>query len=83
MDKIELIVSLLEGVAKGAIEADVALEQWPNIDDESDDLVADSWHDLSHFSADADIREKDSEYADYQVALLRDKANQIKVKYAR
>jgi len=80
-DRIAKVVSLLESVADGTLDASAALEQWPDIDLETDDLVAASWHDLSHFEADKDLRDKDSDYADYQKNLLLNRVKKIKEKY--
>lgn len=78
IEKTELIISLLENVAAGALDANTALEKWPDIDVENNDLIAASWHDLTHYAADADIRKKDPAYAEYQTSLLLDRAKQIK-----
>jgi hypothetical protein len=71
-------VSLLESVVAGTLDASTALEQWPNIDSETDDLLVASWHDLAHLAADKDIRERDPGYATYQKDLLLDRAKKIK-----
>lgn len=63
-------IELLEKVLSGELDATQALALWPDIDTESDPAVVVAWHDLSHFSADADIREKDRAYEAYQVRIL-------------
>jgi hypothetical protein len=82
MDRGRAIVAavLLERVANGQMEASAALKDWPE-NAESDALVDASWHDLSHFAVDVDIRTKDPRYATYQVSLLLKRAKQIREKY--
>jgi hypothetical protein len=77
-DNAARIISLLEGVAGGSLDARVALEHWPDIDLEADSLLAASWHDLSHYAADKDIRDRDPAYATYQNNLLLIRAKTIK-----
>jgi hypothetical protein len=74
-------VELLERVLSGETEPSTALRQWPEIDAESDNLLAASWHDLSHFSADEDIRRKDRGYAEYQAQLLARRVQEIRTKF--
>jgi hypothetical protein len=71
---------LLERVANGDMEAALALKEWPE-NAESETLLDASWHDLSHFAVDLDIRTKDPRYATYQASLLLKRANQIREKY--
>lgn len=78
---IETVVSLLEMVADGRIPAASALEKWPDIDRETDDLIASAWHELSHFVTDEDIRRRDNDYDLYQRSLLKEKASRIRQKY--
>lgn len=72
--------ALLERVANGEMEASTALNAWPQ-DAGRDELLDASWHDLSHFVVDVDIRTKDPRYATYQVSLLLNRAKQIREKY--
>ena len=74
-------VELLERVLSGEIGPAIALQEWPEIDAETDDLLAASWHDLSHFSADEDIRRKDRGYAEYQAQLLARRVQEIRTKF--
>lgn len=70
---------LLERVANGELTAPQAIHEWPS--DTQDSLLDQSWHDLSHFAADADIRERDATYRQYQVSLLRRRALEIREKF--
>jgi hypothetical protein len=79
-EKATAAAMLLEQVARGDLEASVALNQWPQ-DTESDELLKVSWHDLSHFAVDRDIRGNDPRYKTYQVAGLLERVKQIKAKY--
>ena len=79
--KIKNIVEILNKVAEGVISAKEGLIQWPDIDSEEDSLIIASWHNLSHFDNDSDIREKHKEYAEYQRDLLKARANEIGGKY--
>ncbi|MDI6784512.1 MAG: hypothetical protein QME64_10515 [bacterium] len=81
IEKIRTIISLLKMVADGELDPDLALERWPDIDKETDKLIAASWHDLSHFANDTDIRKKDKEYDIMQRNLLRKNASEIHQKY--
>ena len=73
---------LLQMVVEGEIDPATALKQWPDIDTELDDLIEASWHDLSHYVNDDDIRLKDPEYDQQQKKLLADKAEKIRKKYS-
>jgi hypothetical protein len=79
-EKANLAATLLERVARGELEASTALTEWPQ-DATSDELLIASWHDLSHFAADLDVRSKDPRYKTYQVSLLLKRVKQIKEKY--
>lgn len=79
--RIAKIVTLLEHVVGNKIDPSVALRQWPDIEIETDRLLMASWHDLSHFAADQDIRDKDPGYATYQRDLLLERIQQIKAAY--
>ena len=82
IDRAKESTRLLEMVLAGEIDPAAALKQWPDIDSEQDDLIEASWHDLSHYANDDDIRSKDPEYEKQQKQLLADKANKIKKKYS-
>jgi len=60
------------------MQADEALKLWPDIDNESEDVIKTAWHNLYHYSADDDIRAKDIEYGNYQEDLLRGDITKIK-----
>ena len=81
--KINKIIFLLKAVAEGSLESEEALKQWGNIDEEQDELIAYSWHELTHFDADDDIRKKDIGYDSYQRQLLKDYAKKILEKYSQ
>ena len=74
-------VLLLERVLSREVTPIVALHEWPDIDSESDELLSASWHDLSHYSADADIRRRDPGYAMYQAGVLARRVEEIKRKF--
>lgn len=74
-------VFLLERVLSRELTSIVALRDWPGIASESDDLLTASWHDLSHYAADADIRRRDPRYAKYQSQLLARRVEEIKQKF--
>jgi hypothetical protein len=78
----EYAARLLELVANGEMNADDALSQWPFVD-KQEPLFDASWHDLSHFAADADVRQRDHRYAEYQRGLLLKRAQQIRSTYPR
>lgn len=74
-------VELLERGLSGETGPAAALQEWPEIDAKSDDLLAVSWHDLSHFSADEDIRRKNPDYAECQAQLLARRVRKIRTKF--
>jgi hypothetical protein len=76
------IISLLEGVAEGKLDPDQALIEWGDVDQDQDQLITSSWHELSHFAVDGDIREKSKKYEIYQKKLLKDFAKEILEKYS-
>lgn len=78
-EQAENAVALLERVASGAATAAEALQKWPQ--NTEDSLINVSWHDLSHFAADADIRDRDPRYREYQVSLLLRRADEIRQRY--
>jgi hypothetical protein len=79
-EPVAVAADLLERVARGEMEPSAALKEWPG-NPEADALLDASWHDLSHFAIDADIRAKDPQYARYQVSLLLKRAKEIREKY--
>lgn len=81
--KIKNIIDILNKIAEGVISGKDGLIQWPDIDSEEDSLITASWHDLSHYATDGNIREKDKEYAEYQRDLLKARAKEISEKYGR
>ena len=72
----KVIAGLLERVIGGDLDPQTALAQWPQTGAEP--IYGDAWHDLAHFAADNDIREKDQRYADYQIELLTKRIAEIK-----
>lgn len=75
-----VIANLLDRVARDDLKASAALAAWPE-DGERDQLFDASWHDLSPFATDQDVRSRDSRYEAHQVSLLRTRARQIREKY--
>lgn len=81
--RIEKIISLLEGVAEGKLDPDQALIEWGDVDKDKDNkLIASSWHELSHYAVDSDIREKDKEYEINRQKVLKNYAKRILEKYS-
>ena len=74
-------VLLLEHVLSRELTPIVALHEWPDIDSERDELLSASWHDLSHYAADLDIRVRDPRYAKYQIELLARRVEEIREKF--
>ena len=74
-------VLLLEHVLSRELTPIVALHEWPDIGSECDELLSASWHDLSHYAADLDIRVKDPRYARYQSELLARRVEEIREKF--
>jgi len=82
IDRAKQSIRLLEMVLAGKADPVTALDQWPDIDAEQDELIEASWHDLSHYANDDDIRSKDPEYDQQQKKILADKAEKIRKKYS-
>lgn len=70
-------ILILEKVLAGDMSADDALIEWSDIDDESNEIMIGAWHELTHYAADADIRAKDTEYAEYQREQLKTYASRL------
>ena len=81
LEKVRFVISLLERTIANEQEAQKSLEKWPDIDSEQDELLKAAWHDLSHFAADSDIRQRDKGYAESQTDLLRQHVKSIRAKY--
>lgn len=73
-----IVIDILQAVLDGRIDANTGLRKWPNIDAEEDRLIAASWHDLSHYAEDEDIRLRDSEYASDQRRRLEQRISALK-----
>ena len=74
------MIGLLELVVIGKVEASKALAEWPSTAT-GEHLISAAWHDLAHFVADDDIRQKDIRYAEYQLELLAKRIAQIRDAY--
>ena len=80
MEKLRKIVTLLDGVLKGALTADKALGEWPNIDIKKIKMAIESAnHDLNHFQDDNDIHRKDEAYKRRQLDGLKKHLKEIQV----
>ena len=71
------VLRILENVLAGDMSADDALIAWPSVEDELDEVLIGAWHELTHYAADADIRAKDLEYAEYQRNRLEAYAHKL------
>ena len=78
-----MTISILERVLSDEISANEALAEWPSIDEETVDLIAKAWHELTQFAADADLRARDSEYAQYQRDQLLNYLDRLKSNLSR
>jgi len=74
-------IELLEQVARGDTDAKRALELWPQAVDDCDDSIANAWHELSHFRADADVLERDQRYASWVRKRCKELASQLREAY--
>lgn len=59
-------ISLLKAVLYENLSAEDALAKWPTVEKTSSKAMKNSYHQLYHYLADADIRAKEPEYAKYQ-----------------
>ena len=66
-----IINRLVEGFLENRIQAEDAISQWPDIDNERNSLIRELWHRLTHFIDDADIRRDDSDYETGQRSHIR------------
>ena len=80
-NRIKTVIELLEKVVGGQIDANSAMEKWPDIDAEEDDLIKAGWHELSHLANDTDIRAKDKEYEEILKDNLREFVREIREKF--
>lgn len=76
----EHLAVLIERVLDGELSASDALAAASNLPDteERDRVFDDAWHALTHFSADDDIRARDSDYAAYQRSGLTNWVQQLR-----
>ena len=81
----ESAAQILIAVAEDSLTAAEGLKRFESISKMfpdsgagEDRLMNESWHVLSHYDADSDIRERDSEYAIAQKAGLRSLANRVR-----
>jgi hypothetical protein len=79
-NKARVAVALLEDVVNDRQGATDALAAWPEGTQEDPHLAL-AWHDVSHFAVDADIRERDPKYAEYQRDLLTKRIRAIRESY--
>ncbi len=75
------VIKILEQVAFKQLDPTLALKDWPDIDLETDDLIATSWHDLSHYENDIDIRQNEPRFDAKMREGLRNQAEKIRKKY--
>ena len=73
-----LLARSLELVADGKLDPADAIEKCGDPDRYADPLLAKAWHLLSHFANDVDIRRRDIEYTNQQLARLRQYAAAIR-----
>ncbi len=71
------VVTLLEDVLTGTLASQKALEQWPNIDAETDRTIKNAWHALYHFMKDEDIHQREPAYKRKQIQTLREFINTL------
>lgn len=74
-------VFLLEHVIARELTPIAALHEWPDINGERDELLSASWRDLSHYSADLDMRVRNPRYAMCQIELLIRRVEEIREKF--
>jgi hypothetical protein len=72
-----VIVGLLKDVSAGLKRPEAALHEWPNVENEPAQSIRRAWHNLSHYAADADIREKDPRYAACQRGILEEDIREL------
>lgn len=77
ISNVQQVVTILEQLTRGELEAGEALSRWPDFATRNA-ILDRAWHDLSHFAEDADIRQRDRRYADYQIVLLKERIAEIK-----
>ena len=64
------VAALLTGVLDNTLTVKDALSEWPAILKTSDSVLKSAYSHLWHYSADEDIRRREPEYAQSQLALL-------------
>lgn len=78
IDKIKKEVArLILEIVEGKINAKNALESWPLIGKEKDSCLDLAWHEVYHFYADEDVRDKDKQYAQHQIKKLEKIAQEL------
>ena len=64
--------TLLKRVLENTLSAEVALADWPTMHRECEAALGNAYHQLHHYLADVDIRQRDPEYAQVQKKILQD-----------
>ena len=77
MTRRELVINLLTLVADGALDPQTALEQWGDVELETDVVAARAWHELSHLANDSDLAACDAKYVAHMRNVLRGYARQL------
>jgi hypothetical protein len=82
MDVADAFVRLLESVAAGTVSVQEAVRSWGSPDSLPRSRALDrGWEALMHYAADEDIRERDPDYAAYQIRELQASAEEIRAEY--
>jgi len=74
-EKRKRAAQLLRGVLAGDITPEHARNTWP--DTVGDASLESAFHALFHFEDDADVRDRDKKYADWQAAQLNEMADAL------
>ena len=76
--RIEAIIGILNSVLDDSLDSELALQRWPNIDEENNALIKRVWFQLRRYVNDGDIRGRENEYEESLKQRLRARIDDLK-----
>jgi len=76
--RVEVIIAILNSVLDDSLDPKLALQRWPNIDEESSSQIKRVWFQLRLYATDSDIRSREPEYEESLKKRLRARIEDLK-----
>jgi len=77
-ERLKKLITFLESAAEERVIGEEAMAELSVLENTSDEEIRLACHELRHYLADADIREKDEQYALHQRRALRQRAMDLR-----